>query len=111
MDIQNKSVLVLGGWGLVGAAVCRQMMPEKPKRIIVTSLLEDEAKEAVETMRHEYPQAGKKFFIPWWGNIFVRHVLKDTPRDEILQNVASREMLIHDLLDELSRPTLERSSI
>ncbi len=111
MDIQNKSVLVLGGWGLVGSAVCRQMMPEKPKRIIVTSLFEHEAKEAVQTLRREYPKAGKNFFVPWWGNIFVRHVLKDTPRDEILQNVQMRAMLIDDLLDELTRPVLERSSI
>jgi hypothetical protein len=111
MDIQNKTVLVLGGWGLVGAAVCRQMMPENPKRIIVTSLLEQEAKEAVETFRREYPNAGKNFFVPWWGNIFVRHSLKDTPRDEILQNTQSREMLIDDLLDELTMPVLERSSI
>ena len=111
MDIQNKTVLVLGGWGLVGSAVCRQMMPENPKRIIVTSLLEHEAKEAVQTLRREYPKAGKKFFIPWWGNIFVRHVLKDTPRDAILQNAQSREMLIDDLLDEMTMPVLERSSI
>ncbi len=111
MDIQNKSVLVLGGWGLVGSAVCRQMIPEKPKRIIVTSLFEHEAREAVETLRHEYPKAGKNFFVPWWGNIFVRHVLKDTPRDEILQNVQSREMLIDDLLDELTIPVLQRSTI
>ena len=111
MDIQNKSVLVLGGWGLVGSAVCRQMMPEKPKRIIVTSLFEHEAKEAVETLRREYPSVRKNFFTPWWGNIFVRHVLKDTPRDEILQNVESRDMLIDDLLDELTLPVLQRSSI
>ncbi len=111
MDIQNKTVLVLGGWGLVGSAVCRQMMPEKPKRIIVTSLLEHEAKEAVQMLEREYPKAGKKFFIPWWGNIFVRHVLKDTPRDEILQNEKSRELLIDDLLDEMTMPVLERSSI
>ncbi|HTY38047.1 MAG TPA: short-chain dehydrogenase [Bacteroidota bacterium] len=111
MDIQNKSVLVLGGWGLVGSAVCRQMMPEKPKRIIVTSLFEHEAKEAVEILRREYPKAGKNFFIPWWGNIFVRQSLKDTPRDEILQNPKMREMLIDDLLDELTIPVLERSSI
>jgi hypothetical protein len=111
MDIQNKTVLVLGGWGLVGSAVCRQMMPENPKRIIVTSLLEQEAKEAVQTLQHEYPKAGKKFFIPWWGNIFVRHVLKDTPRDAILQDAQSREMLIDDLLDEMTMPVLERSSI
>lgn len=111
MDIQNKTVLVLGGWGLVGSAVCRQMMPEKPKRIIVTSLLELEAKEAVDSLRSEYPKAGKSFFVPWWGNIFVRHALKDTPRDTILQNQESRGMLIDDLLDELTMPVLERSSI
>ena len=111
MDIQNKTVLVLGGWGLVGSAVCRQMMPENPKRIIATSLFEHEAKEVVETLRREYPSAGRNFFTPWWGNIFVRHVLKDTPRDEILQNVQSREMLIDDLLDELTMPVLQRSTI
>jgi hypothetical protein len=111
MDIQNKTVLVLGGWGLVGSAVCRQMMPEQPKRIIVTSLLEHEAKEAVDLLRKEYPKAGKNFFVPWWGNIFVRHTLKDTARDTILQNPATRDMLIDDLLDELTMPVLERSSI
>ena len=28
MDIQNKTILVLGGWGLVGSAVCRKFMEE-----------------------------------------------------------------------------------
>lgn len=111
MDIKNKSVLVLGGWGLVGSAVCREMTPEQPKRIILTSLLESEAKEAVATMQKEYPKAGKNFFVPWWGNIFVPHALKDTPRDEILQNERWRSMLIDDLLDELTMPVLERSAI
>lgn len=111
MDINNKSVLVLGGWGLVGSAVCRQIMEEEPKRIILTSLLEAEAKNAVETLKEEYPKAGRNFFIPWWGNIFVRHSLKDTPREEILRKPASREMLIDDLLDELTLDVLKRSTI
>ena len=111
MDIKKKSVLVLGGWGLVGSAVCRQMMPEQPKRIILTSLLESEAKEAVATMQKEYPKAGKNYFIPWWGNIFVPHALKDTARDAILQNERWRQMLIDDLLDELTMPVLERTTI
>ena len=38
MDIKNKTVLVLGGWGLVGNAVTRKLVPEEPKQIIVTSL-------------------------------------------------------------------------
>ncbi|MEX2089442.1 MAG: short-chain dehydrogenase [Bacteroidota bacterium] len=111
MDIKNKSVLVLGGWGLVGSAVCRQMMHEEPKRIIVTSLLESEAREAVATMQHEYPKAGRNFFVPWWGNIFVRHELKDTPREEILRNEQTRAVLIDDLLDELTLEVVRRSSI
>lgn len=111
MDIKNRSVLVLGGWGLVGSAVCRQMMPEQPKRIILTSLLESEARDAVATMQKEYPKAGKNFFVPWWGNIFVPHALKDTARDAILQHERSRQILIDDLLDELTRPVLERSTI
>lgn len=111
MDIQNKTVLVLGGWGLVGSAICRQMMEEQPKRVIVTSLLESEANDAVATMRREFPSMGKNFFIPWWGNIFVRHTLKDTPREQILSNDASRQMLIDDLLDEFSGELVKRSTI
>ncbi|MBI3788673.1 MAG: short-chain dehydrogenase, partial [Ignavibacteriales bacterium] len=111
MDIQNKTVLVLGGWGLVGSAICRLMMEEQPKRIIVTSLLESEAKDAVTTMQREFPSVGKNFFIPWWGNIFVRHTLKDTPREQILSDDASRQMLIDDLLDEFSTDLVERSAI
>ena len=111
MDIKNKSVLVIGGWGLVGSAVCRKLMEEKPKRIIVTSLSRSEATEAVDALRREYPKAGRNFFIPWWGNILLRHELKDMPRDEILRNPAIRSMLVDDLLDELSADVLERSSV
>lgn len=70
MDIQNKTILVLGGWGLVGSAVCRSLMEEDPKRIIITSLRESEAKDAVAQMKKEYPKAPKNFFVPWWGNVF-----------------------------------------
>ena len=111
MDIKNKTVLVLGGWGLVGSAVCRQLMENEPKRIIVTSLLEAEAKDAVATLRKEFPDVGRNFFVPWWGNIFVRHALKDTPREETLRNDSTRQMLIDDLLDELSLDVVKRSAI
>ncbi len=111
MDIQNKTVLVLGGWGLVGSGICRMMVSERPKRLVVTSLVESEAKEAVKAFRHEFPKTGRNFFVPWWGNIFVRHSLKDTPRDKILHNPATRTMLIDDLLEELTTAVVERSAI
>ncbi len=111
MDIQKKTVVVLGGWGLVGSAICRKLVEQHPKRIIVTSLLESEAKDAVQTLKKEFPRAGSNFFQAWWGNIFVRHSMKDTPREEILRTNAARAMLIDDLLDEFSTEVLERSAI
>ena len=101
MDIQGKTVLIIGGWGLVGSAVCRKFMEEHPRRLIVTSLTESEAREAVTDLERLYPDAGKGFFVPWWGNIFVREELKDMPRDRILASKKYRAMIIDDMLEEL----------
>jgi hypothetical protein len=111
MDIQGKTVLVLGGWGLVGSAICRKFMEEKPKRIIVTSLTREEALDAVDALQKDYPRAGKNFFVPWWGNIFVREELKDIPREEIIGSEKYRSMIIEDVVDELTGPVLKRSSL
>jgi hypothetical protein len=111
MDIKDKTVLVIGGWGLVGSAVCRKFMEEHPRRMIVTSLTEREAREAVATLRKFYPEANPRMFVPWWGNIFVREELKDMPREKVLTNHKFRAMIIDDILDELSGPVLLRSSL
>ena len=66
MEIESKTVLVLGGWGLVGSAVCRRLMAEKPGHVVVTSLIKSEADEIVQALRQEYPRVGKHFLIPWW---------------------------------------------
>src|ERR1043166_757313 len=111
MDINNRTVLVLGGGGLVGSAVCRKLVEEKPKRIIVTSLLRSEAEETIKILAREFPRAPKNFFQPWWGNILLRHTLKDMRRENILSDPANRTMLIDDTLDELTEPVLHRSTI
>jgi hypothetical protein len=111
MDIKGKTVLVIGGWGLVGSAICRKFMEDAPKRMIVTSLTRAEAEEAVADLRRDYPSAGRRFFIPWWGNIFVRDQLKDLPREKILASAQYRAMLIEDMVEELSQPILHRSSL
>jgi hypothetical protein len=111
MDINNKTVLVIGGWGLVGSAVCRKFMEEHPRRLIVTSLTEREAREAVSTLKDEYPDANPRMFVPWWGNIFVREELKDFPREKILSSHSYRTKIIDDILDELTSQMLQRSSL
>ncbi len=107
MEIHNKTVLVLGGWGLVGMAVCRQALSEHPKELIVASLSEAEARDAVMQLSQEYE--GPCRITAVWGNIFVRDALQGKSRQEILQDAALRAMLIEDVLHELNEAILERS--
>lgn len=111
MDIFNKTVLVLGGWGLVGNAVIRKLIVEKPKKIIVTSLKESEAKEECIRLQKEFPGLPDNYFTPWWGNIFVRNDFKDSDRFELLADKASRNVLMQDTMEELSDEILRSSSI
>ena len=111
MNINNKTVLVLGGWGLVGSAVCRRLMKEKPKRIIVTSLKKNEAVDAVNQLKKEYPNVGGKYFIPWWGNIFTRDEFKDLSREEILDDSKMRQKFMDDYLNDFTEDVLKESAI
>ena len=111
MDIQNKTVLVLGGWGLVGNAVIRKFVPEKPKRIIVTSLKKEEAFEEVEKLKKEFPNLSESYFVPWWGNIFVRNEFKDLDRLALLDDSEKRKILMRDTMEELTDEILHGSSI
>lgn len=107
MEIRNKRVLVLGGWGLVGMAVCRQFLTEQPDELIVASMTEQEAREAANQLRQECD--GRCRLTPTWGNIFVRDTLQGKSRTDILEEESLRAMLIEDVLGDLTEAILERS--
>ncbi len=111
MEIKDATVLVLGGFGLVGTAVARKLVTEKPKKIIITSLLQSEAETAVEKLQKEFPQKSEGFFIPWGGDIFVREEFKNINRYEILNDPSKRKILLTDVMEELSDNILKSSSI
>ena len=48
MNIEGSKVLVLGGYGLVGIAVCRELLEHKPREIQIHSLRQEEAEQARE---------------------------------------------------------------
>jgi hypothetical protein len=108
MEIKGRTILVLGGYGLVGMAVCRQLMYGEPDTLIIGSLLEDEAHKAVERLRVEFPHSRVKL-IPLWGNVFVRTALKDKTRAEVLANPEYRRWVFDDVLAEMSEVTLATS--
>lgn len=111
MDIQNKTVLVLGGWGLVGNAVIRKLVPERPKKIIVTSLRKEEAEDEIVRLHKEFSDLPKNYFVSWWGNIFVRYEFKDQDRFELLADPEKRKVLMRDTMEELTDEILYNSSI
>ncbi|MCU7496907.1 MAG: short-chain dehydrogenase [Ignavibacteria bacterium] len=111
MDIQNKTVLVLGAWGLVGNAVTRKLVPQKPRQIILTSLKQSEAEDEVNKLREEFPGLPQDYFVPWWGNIFVRNEFKDADRYALLSEQDKRRILMRDVMEELDEEILKSSSI
>jgi hypothetical protein len=111
VDIKNKTVLVLGAWGLVGNAVTHKLIPEGPKKIIITSLKQEEAEEEVKKLKTKYPEMPDDYFIPWWGNIFVRNDFKDVNRYEILSDPTKRKILMSDTMDEMTQEVLHSSAI
>lgn len=111
MDIENKTVLVLGAWGLVGNAVTRRLIPENPSKIVVTSLKKEEAEEYVDQLKLDFPDLPDDYFVPWWGNIFVRNEFKDENRFDILNDPEKRKVLMYDTMEELNEDILHNSSI
>lgn len=111
MDIKGKSVLILGGWGLVGFAIARRIIVENPAKLIIASLNEWEAKEALENLSLEFPDFPKENIIAWWGNIFLRQEWKDQNKIELLKDPEVRKILIDDILEELNDEILQAQSL
>ena len=111
MNIRNKTVLILGGFGLVGSAIAKKIIKNNPSRIIITSLRLSEAEDTVKQLYVQFPEKGKNYFIPWGGDIFVRDQFKNIPRGEILSDPKKRKILISDIMDELSDEILKKSAL
>jgi hypothetical protein len=67
LNLENRKILVLGGYGLVGTAVCRELLLRKPREIQIHSLRMEESEKAVEELRDE---AGSTVLSTSAGNIF-----------------------------------------
>jgi hypothetical protein len=67
LNLENRKILVLGGYGLVGTAVCRELLLRKPREIQIHSLRMEESEKAVEELRAE---AGPTVLSTSAGNIF-----------------------------------------
>ncbi len=110
MDIRGKNVLVLGGYGLVGEAVCHELMAEQPARLVIGSLRREESEAAMRVFRAAFPDSPTEL-IATWGNIFVRRAYKDLHPTEIFADPAKRARHIADIFDPLDDDILHAANL
>lgn len=111
MELDGKTILVLGGWGLVGSAICRELMKHNPTKIFVSSLRKHEAEEAVQQLREEFPNVNPETFEAKWGNIFARTQWKDMDWCDVISNPSWRNIVIDDIYNELTDEILSNSAL
>lgn len=110
MELRDRKVMILGGWGLVGSAIVRALIEERPAEIVVHSLRESEAEGAVVELEEGFPDAGIRF-TPAWGNVFVRESFKDRTRGELLASRESRRAIIADTMEDLTPEMVADSAL
>ncbi len=111
MQIKDSKILVLGGWGLVGMAICRKLMEFEPGCLVITSLKKEEAEDACEQMRRYYPSCDPNMFVPKWGNIFARSEWKDDNWSDVLSGEDTRRDFIKDVFYDLDDNILKSSAL
>jgi len=97
--MKNETFLILGGAGLVGSQIVREIARTlDPKKIVVASLYRGEVREFLHDLRKEFPHVE---FAGAWGDIFVRDAFSMERRRRLLQSQVRREMLYDDLFGTL----------
>jgi NAD(P)-dependent dehydrogenase (short-subunit alcohol dehydrogenase family) len=110
MELRDRTVLVLGGAGLVGLAVCRRILEHEPKRLVVGSLRRAECDAAIDELKSE-GYGDKTELEPAWGDLFVPEAFKDLSRNEILSDPEARRQLIDEIYGALDWDVFGRSAL
>jgi hypothetical protein len=95
----DKTFLILGAPGLVGAQATRQIAHElAPDKIVIAALDEDEIKRFADEVKADFPieEYGINI-VPEWGNIFVRSEFARQKRTTLIEHSAHRRALYDDL--------------
>ncbi len=103
---------------MVGRAVCRELLDQAPRCIVLASFSEHETRAALTTLEEEF--AHLRRFNPGlpevelrgeWGNLFVRDTYSHCHFNDILAQPEGRATLIEDTFVPLQQKTLERMTL
>ena len=108
MDIRDSRVVILGGSGLVGMAIARELLAMKPALLVISALTQREAEEGADELRRSAPGTE---IVAEWGNLFAPLAFKDAGRGQMLDDPAARGALLDDLFGPLGDEALHRSAL
>ena len=103
MNIEGCNILVLGGAGMVGDAVCRRLIRHRPANLVVAARREAKARGTAEKLAADFADSDTRI-IPVWGDVFLRAEWRDAgdnARPAVLADPERRRRLIRDILDPL----------
>src|SRR2546425_551566 len=103
MDLRDRTVMILGGSGLVGHAVARRLLGAAPRRVVLVALFEEEVRA---TARALEPYRGRATLEVEWGNVFLPAGIAQLERGSVMANAEHRPQLIRHvqiLVESLKR--------
>ena len=108
MELADRTVMLLGGSGLVGHAVARRVLAAQPppRRLVLVALFEDEVRAAAEALE---PYRGSTTIAVEWGNVFRPTATARLDWSTVLATPEHRALVLGDLLGDLTEEVLERS--
>ena len=108
MELADRTVMLLGGSGLVGHAVARRVLAATPppRRLVLVALFEDEVRAAARALE---PYRGRVTIDVEWGNIFAPAAVARLDLAAILASSEHRALVLGDLFGDLTEAVLERN--
>src|SRR3989442_7730207 len=87
MDLRDRTVMILGGSGLVGLAVARRVLAASPRRVVLVALFEEEVQAAAVSLE---PHRGRAAIAVEWGDVFLPAALAQIGRSGVVANAEDR---------------------
>lgn len=107
MEIKGATILVLGGYGEVGSAVCRLVLLNQPRELIVTSLREEEVQSALSELSRDCMPGTTIRGVS--GNLFFRREMKDKTLFDVSKDHDLLRKVVDDNMHELTEEILTSS--
>ena len=108
MELGDRTVMLLGGSGLVGHAVARRVLgaDPPPRRLVLVALYEDEVRAAARALD---PYRGTVTIDVEWGNVFMPASVARLDLSVVMGSDEHRALVLGDLYGDLTEQVLERS--